>query len=180
MSVTQAPCVSAAMSGTLLHTWPPAIEEADEMKILESKALRAAGIALPLLMTGCAIVPDGGVVYSPGYRVPAYSANHYSSGYYSTYGSGYYPRPSAPPVYISRPAPPPAIIVRPAPPPAVIVRPAPAPVVVLPAPRPPGHGHRDGDRSYSHGGHGGSSGHGFHGGHGGNRSDHDRGGRGGR
>jgi len=158
------------MSGTLLHTWPPAIEEADEMKILESKALRAAGIALPLLMTGCAIVPDGGVVYSPGYRVPAYSANHYSSGYYSTYGSGYYPRPSAPPVYISRPAPPPA----------VIVRPAPAPVVVLPAPRPPGHGHRDGDRSYSHGGHGGYSGHGFHGGHGGNRSDHDRGGRGGR
>ena len=173
MSVTQAPCVSAAMSGTLLHTWPPAIEEADEMKILESKALRAAGIALPLLMTGCAIVPDGGVVYSPGYRVPAYSANHYSSGYYSTYGSGYYPRPLAPPVYISRPAPPPAIIVRPAPPPAVIVRPTPAPVVVLPAPRPPGHGHghRDGDRSYGHGGHGG---------HGGNRSDHDRGGRGGR
>jgi hypothetical protein len=83
---------------------------------------------------------------------------------------------------ISRPAPPPAIIVRPAPPPAVIVRPTPAPVVVLPAPRPPGHGHghRDGNRSYGHGGHGGHSGHGFHGGHGGNRSDHDRGGRGGR
>lgn len=147
------------------------------MKILESKALHAAGIALPLLMTGCAIVPDGGVVYSPGYRVPAYPANHYSSGYYSTYGSGYYPRPPAPPVYISRPAPPPAIIVRQAPPPAAIVRPTPAPVVVLLAPRPAGHGHREGDRSYSHGG---FSGHGFHGGHDGNRSDHDRGGRGGR
>ena len=154
----------------------PAIDKATEMKILKSKVVHAAGMTLTLLMTGCAIVPDGGVVYSPGYRVPAYSANHYSSGYYSSHGSGYYPRPPAPPIYVSRP-PPPAIIVRPAPPPAVSVRPAPAPEVVLPAPRPPGHGHREGDRSYGHGGHGG---HGFHGGHGGNRSDHDRGGRGSR
>ena len=43
---------------------PPAIREATEMKILESKLVRAAGICLPLLMTGCAIVPDGGTVYS--------------------------------------------------------------------------------------------------------------------
>jgi hypothetical protein len=149
------------------------------MKIVASKALPAAAIALPLLMTGCAIVPDGGVAYSPGYRVPAYSVNHYSSGYYLTFGSGYYPRPPATPVYVSRPAPPPAIIVRPAPPP-VVVLPAPPPEIALPAPRPPGHGHRDGVRSYSHDGHGGYRGHGFHRDHGGNRNAHDRGGRGGR
>lgn len=141
---------------------PPAIEEATEMKILESKFVRAAGTCLPLLMTGCAIVPDGGAVYSSGYRVPAYSAN-YSSGYYTTYGPGYYPRPPAPPVYISRPAPPPAII----------VRPAPAPVVVLPAHRPPAYGYRGGDRSYGHGRHGGYGGHDGHRGDG----DHGRGGR---
>lgn len=122
------------------------------MKLPDSKTLRAAGIALPLLMTGCAIVPDGGVVYQSGYRAPAYTTG-YSSGHYSTYGTGYYARPPAPPVYISRP-------------PAIIVRPSPGPVVVLPAPRLPGYGYHGGDRHHGHGGHHG------------HRGDHDRGGHG--
>ena len=109
------------------------------MDIRNWNYIRAAGLALPLLMTGCAIVPDEGVVYSSGYRVPAYSAG-YSSGYYNNYNSyhgyssGYYPRPLAPPVYIARPAPPPA-------------------VVVWPAPLPPVYGYRD--RPYGYGGYGG-------------------------
>lgn len=147
-----------------------------DMNLRDPKCLRVAALLLPLLASGCAVVPDSSVVYHSGHRAPGYSTG-YVHGYNATYGYGYPVRPPVTKVYIAPPPPPP---------PPVIVRPAPA--VVLPAHRPPagnwrgedrrqGHGHRDG-----HGGHGrhdghrdGRDGHGRHDGH---RGDHDRGGPG--
>jgi len=89
--------------------------------------MRTTICALPLLLAGCVVVPDGGEVYHAGHRAPGWSV-----GYASTYGT--YPpyRPPAPVYYINRP------------PPAVVVHPR--PVVVVPGPRPPAFTHRPTDR----------------------------------
>ncbi len=143
-------------------------EETTHMNLRDPKYLRVAALLLPLLASGCAVVPDGGVVYHSGHGAPVYSTGHVY-GYKATYGYGYPVRPPVATVYV-------------APPPPVIVRPA--PVIALPAHRPPAWGWRGEDRRQGHrhghrDGHGGHGGRGHHGDHrGDHRGDHDRGGPG--